>query len=48
LAAVTGVPIKSLMRMVSASGNPRAENLFAILGALQEATGVHLSVSAAA
>jgi DNA-binding phage protein len=48
LAEATGVPAKSLMRMVSASGNPRAENLFAIIGALQQATGVQLSVSAAA
>ncbi|MBN9303739.1 MAG: transcriptional regulator [Devosia sp. 67-54] len=48
LADVTGVPAKSLMRMVSASGNPRADNLFAIISALQDATGVQLSVSAAA
>ena len=48
LSESTGVPAKSLMRMVSRSGNPRAENLFAILGALQQATGVHLSVRAAA
>jgi DNA-binding phage protein len=48
LAEITGVPAKSLMRMVSASGNPRADNLFAIISALQEATGVQLSVSAAA
>jgi DNA-binding phage protein len=48
LADATGVPVKSLMRMVSASGNPRAENLFAMLEVLQQATGVQLSVSAAA
>jgi len=48
LAEATGVPAKSLMRMVSASGNPRAENLFAIIAALQQATGVQLSASAAA
>jgi DNA-binding phage protein len=48
LAEATGVPAKSLMRMVSAAGNPRADNLFAIIGALQKATGVQLSVSAAA
>ena len=48
LADLTGVPVKSLMRMVGGSGNPRAENLFAILAALQQATGVQLSVQAAA
>ncbi len=48
LAEITGIPVKSLMRMVSSTGNPRAENLFTILGALQRATGVQLSVRAAA
>lgn len=48
LSEQTGMPVKSLMRMVSGSGNPRAENLFAILAALQQATGVQLSVQAAA
>ena len=44
----TGMPVKSLMRMVGGAGNPRAENLFTILAALQQATGVQLSVQAAA
>jgi DNA-binding phage protein len=48
LSEATGVPIKSLMRMVSQTGNPRAENLFAILSVLQQQTGVQLSVQAAA
>lgn len=48
LSETTGIPVKSLMRMVGTSGNPRAENLFAILGALQRATGVQLTVRAAA
>lgn len=48
LAEATGLPAKSLMRMVSGSGNPRADNLFAVLSALQRATGVHLTVQAAA
>ena len=48
LAESTGLPVKSLMRMVSGSGNPRADNLFAVLSALQQATGVHLRVQAAA
>lgn len=48
LADATGIPAKSLMRMVSKTGNPRAENLFAVLSALQHATGVQLEVKAAA
>jgi len=48
LAEATGVPVKSLMRMVGASGNPSADNLFAILRVLQEQTGVQLTVQAAA
>ena len=48
LADATGLPAKSLMRMVSGSGNPRADNLFAVLSALQQATGVQLTVQAAA
>ena len=37
---------KSLMRMLSAKGNPRADNLSAILKALQEQEGVTLTVTA--
>ncbi|MDO8359821.1 MAG: transcriptional regulator [Devosia sp.] len=48
LAERTGTPEKSLMRMVSKSGNPRADNLFAMLNALQVATGVQIEVRAAA
>ena len=48
LSTRTGIPAKSLMRMVSASGNPRADNLFAVLAALQAATGVQLGVKTAA
>ena len=35
---------KSLMRMFSAEGNPQAQNLFAVIGALQQQEGVHLEV----
>lgn len=45
LAARTGTPVKSLMRMLSAEGNPRANNLFAVVRALKDATGVQLSVT---
>lgn len=48
LAEATGMPAKSLMRMVGPGGNPRADNLFAILRVLQERTGVQLTVQAAA
>lgn len=48
LAERTGMPAKSLMRMVGGAGNPRAVNLFAILATLQQETGVQLSVQVAA
>jgi DNA-binding phage protein len=35
LAAVTNHSSKSLMRMLSPSGNPQAKNLFEVLSALQ-------------
>ncbi len=38
---------KSLMRMLSVKGNPRADNLCAILKALQEHEGITLTVKAA-
>lgn len=37
---------KSLMRMLGPAGNPRTENLCAILSHLQEREGVHLEVRA--
>ena len=48
LAQEVGSPAKSLMRMFSAKGNPRANNLFSVIRHLQKATGVNLAVSAAA
>jgi DNA-binding phage protein len=48
LAAATGTPPKSLMRMFAPSGNPQARNLFAILGHLQKKAGVRLHVTAQA
>src|SRR5262249_57240663 len=44
LAKATGTPSKSLMRMLGPKGNPRASNLFAMLGKLQRVSGVHLAV----
>ena len=46
LAADTGTPPKSLMRMFGPKGNPRASNLFAVINKLQESTGVYLAVAA--
>lgn len=46
LGRLTGKTPKSLMRMLSAEGNPRADNLFAIIFQLQAQEGVHLSVQA--
>lgn len=48
LAEDTGKDPKSLMRMFSAKGNPRAGNLFSVIGHLQKITGVHLAVAAGA
>src|SRR5258708_3539306 len=39
LAKATGTPSKSLMRMLGPKGNPRANNLFAVIGKLQLVSG---------
>ncbi len=39
LAAATGTPPKSLMRMFSPAGNPRLSNVLAVLGRLQNESG---------
>jgi DNA-binding phage protein len=46
LGAALDLPPKSLMRMFGPSGNPTAENLLGVIGALQAETGVHLKVRA--
>jgi DNA-binding phage protein len=46
LAERSGISAKSLMRMFSASGNPQANNLFSVIGLLQEAEHVALEVRA--
>jgi DNA-binding phage protein len=46
LAEVAGTPPKSLMRMFSVKGNPRANNLLSVIGTLQRVTKVHLAVAA--
>jgi len=46
LAEGIGKSPKSLMRMLSASGNPTAKNLFGIVSYLQQAEGVSLQTQA--
>lgn len=48
LAAATGTPVKSLMRMFGPSGNPTAANLSEVIRVLQKKTGVQLEVRASA
>ncbi len=45
-AEATKTPTKSLMRMFGPKGNPTAANLFAVIDALQDKTGVRLEVRA--
>jgi DNA-binding phage protein len=46
LGAATGIATKSLMRMFGPSGNPRAHNLFAVLGHLQRHANLRMDVRA--
>ncbi len=46
LADETDKSPKSLMRMFSHAGNPRADNIFTILSALQRKEGIQLQVNA--
>lgn len=46
LAAATHIPSKSLMRMLGPAGNPRAANLFEIIGFLQRREGVRFLIQA--
>ena len=46
VAEATSIPAKSLMRMLSPNGNPRAGNLFEIVRFLQNREGVRLHVKA--
>jgi DNA-binding phage protein len=48
LAEATGLPAKSLMRMLGPRGNPHARHLLAVLDSLQRLTGVELQVHAVA
>jgi DNA-binding phage protein len=44
LTEATGIPVKSLQRMLGPRGNPTAENLFAVIKALQDAEHITLAV----
>ena len=44
LAEATKIPSKSLMRMLGPRGNPRADNLFAVVSFLQRREGVRFRV----
>jgi len=44
LSNMTQKPAKSLMRMFGPKGNPRAQNLFEVIGHLQKAGGVRLGL----
>lgn len=44
LAERTGIPEKSLMRMLGPAGNPRAAHVAALIGAVSEHEGVEISV----
>jgi DNA-binding phage protein len=48
LAAATGTPAKSLMRMFGPRGNPTAANLSEVIRVLQKKTRVQLEVRASA
>ncbi len=43
LADRTGIPEKSLMRMLGPNGNPRAVHLAALIGAISEYEGIEVS-----
>ena len=44
LSTALGRPQKTLRRMFGPGGNPTAENLLSVIGALQVGTGAHLEV----
>jgi DNA-binding phage protein len=46
LGKATGTPPKSLMRMFSPSGNPRSDNLFAVISHLQKQAHLKFHVTA--
>ena len=44
LSGLTATPAKSLMRMLSPTGNPRARNLLSVIAKLQRAEGLRLQL----
>lgn len=47
LSQATHIPSKSLMRMLGPAGNPRADNLFEVVGFLQHREGVRFQLKTA-
>lgn len=47
LAEATGIPVKSLLRMLGPSGNPQAKNLMRVVAYLQQHEGIRLQVKPA-
>ena len=45
LGALTNKSPKSLMRMLSPKGNPKADNMFALIASLQKQEGARFSVT---
>jgi DNA-binding phage protein len=45
LGEATGTPPKSLIRMFGPRGNPRAKNLFNVIGYLQKRSGLQLHIT---
>jgi DNA-binding phage protein len=45
LASATAIPVKSLMRMLGPTGNPRSSALVSIISTLQKVEGIKLNVS---
>jgi DNA-binding phage protein len=46
LAEVTGLPAKSLMRMLGPAGNPTARNIFQVISHLQQRESVRFEIRA--
>lgn len=44
LAQATGLPARSLMRMLGRSGNPRAQNLLAVISHLRKEAGLRFEL----
>lgn len=48
LSEQSGLPVRKLLRMFQPSGNPRASEMFRVIGVLQQHQGIQLEVNTAA